>query len=136
MKTYLYRGVEYIARIHDKLMTLNDSFEFNYNDKQLHFLIIGILGMIMVIATHIVFKWLAKHNHILTISWIYVFTLLLVITFSIEIGQGITKTGTMDFGDIVYGLGGFILFFAVYALIRGIIKGIAKLIKEEKTGRE
>jgi glycopeptide antibiotics resistance protein len=90
----------------------------------------------MVIATHIVFKWLAKHNHILTISWIYVFTLLLVITFSIEIGQGITKTGTMDFGDIVYGLGGFILFFAVYALIRGIIKGIAKLIKEEKTGRE
>ena len=131
MKAYLYKIVEYIARIHDKLMTLNDSFEFNYNDKQLHFLIIGILGMVMVTAVHIMFRWLAEHDHILAISWIYVFTLLLVITFAIEIGQGITKTGTMDFGDIVYGLGGFILFFAVFALIRGIIKGIKQLLKEK-----
>ena len=132
MKAYLYDGVEYIARIHDKLMTLNDSFEFNYDDKQLHFLIIGVLGMMMVFMVHGLFKWLAKNNHILTITWIYVFTLLLVITFAIEIGQGITHTGTMDFGDIVYGLGGFILFFAVFALIRGIIKGIVRLIKESK----
>jgi len=30
-----------------------------------------------------VFKWLAKRNHVMVIAWIYVFTLIIVITFAI-----------------------------------------------------
>ncbi len=74
------------------------------------------------------FKALVRHEKALTITWIYVFTVLIVITFAIEIGQGFTHTGTMDFDDIVSGIFGFVIFFAIFALIRGIIHLISYLI--------
>lgn len=58
-----------------------------------------------------VFKWLAKHDHVMVIAWIYVFTLIIVITFAIEIGQKVTNTGNMEFADIVFGVVGFIVMF-------------------------
>ena len=67
----------------------------------------------------------------LAISWIYVVTLLIVMTFAIEIGQRYTKTGYMDFKDIVYGMGGFFLMFAVFFLIRLLIKLIIRMFKED-----
>ncbi|MCR5641100.1 MAG: hypothetical protein K6G04_07110 [Lachnospiraceae bacterium] len=130
MKELLYLIVGYIARIHDKLMRINDGFELHYSDKQLHFLVVGLFGMALVFVTHALFQYLASHDHVLVISWIYVFTLLVGLTFAIEIGQGITHTGAMDFADIVFGLGGFLLFFAVYAVVRGIVKGIRKMMEE------
>ena len=48
---------------------------------------------------------------------------------AIEIGQGFSHTGTMDFDDIVFGICGFILLFAIFAVIRGIIRGILSLFK-------
>ena len=36
----------------------------------------------------------------MVIAWIYVFTLIIVITFAIEIGQKVTNTGNMEFADI------------------------------------
>ena len=131
MKTLLYLIVENIARVHDRLLTLNDNFEFNFNDKQLHFYVIGIMGMLMIFLVHGVFKYLAEHDHVMVISWIYVFTLLIVITFAIEIGQGFTHTGTMDFDDIVFGMGGFLLFFAVFAILRMVIKALLKGLRDD-----
>ncbi|MCR4999614.1 MAG: hypothetical protein K6A05_07240 [Lachnospiraceae bacterium] len=132
MKTLLYGIVGYIYKVPERLLSLNDSYEFNFNDKQLHFLVIGILGMLMVFFVHAVFKYLAEHNHVMVISWIYVFTLLIVITFAIEIGQGISHTGTMDFEDIVFGMGGFLLYFAVFAVVRWVIKSLIKLLKDDR----
>ena len=68
----------------------------------------------------------------MVISWIYVFTLILVITFSIEIGQRLTGTGDMEFADIVSGIGGFICMFAVFALIRAAVIGIIRLIHKRQ----
>ena len=51
--------------------------------------------------------------------------------FAIEIGQRYTKTGCMDFKDIVYGMGGFFLMFAVFFLIRLLIKLIIRMFKED-----
>ncbi len=132
MKALLYGIVGYIYKIHERLLSLNDRYEFNFNDKQLHFLVIGILGMLMVFIVHGLFKYLAEHNHVMVISWIYVFTLLIVITFAIEIGQGISHTGTMDFEDIVFGMGGFLLFFAVFAVVRWVVKSLIKLLKDDR----
>ncbi len=129
MKALLYEAVGYMARIHEKLLALNDSYEMNFTDKQLHFLVIGILGMAMVFLLHPIFLWLAKKNHVLVITWLYAFTVILVITFAIEIGQRVTGTGIMEFADIVFGMGGFLLMFAVFWAIRLIIKGIIKLIR-------
>ena len=94
-------------------------------------IVIGILGMALVFAIHPVFLWLAKRKHVMAITWIYVFTLILVITFAIEIGQKVTNTGSMEFADIVFGIGGFILMFIVFDAIRIIIKLILKLIKDD-----
>ena len=65
----------------------------------------------------------------MVIAWIYVFTVIVVITFAIEIGQKITKTGNMEFADIMYGLVGFMAMFLVFAVIRMILHGILKLIR-------
>ena len=131
MKELLYTIIEIISVLHTKLLALNDAYEYNFTDKQLHFIVIGILGVALVFAIHPVFLWLAKRKHVMAITWIYVFTLILVITFAIEIGQKVTNTGSMEFADIVFGIGGFILMFIVFDVIRIIIKLILKLIKKD-----
>ena len=75
------------------------------------------LGMMLFFAVHFVFKRLAKWS-ITAISFIYVFTVMTVLGFAIEIGQKITGTGEMDFRDIVAGLYGVLLFFAIYTVYR------------------
>ena len=120
MGRILYWLVELAAQVHNYLLHMNDAYEYNFSDKELHFLIIGGLGMIMIFVVHPMFKWLAKNNHVMIISWIYVFTLIIVITFAIEIGQRITNTGNMEFADIMFGVLGFIGMFLVFTVVRGI----------------
>ncbi|MBR5960699.1 MAG: hypothetical protein IKZ98_06850 [Clostridia bacterium] len=132
MKELLYQAVNWIATVHDKIGQLNNQFEGTLSDKQMHFLVIGILGLLLVFIIHPLFRHLSKTNHVMVISWIYVFTLILVITFSIEIGQRLTGTGDMEFADIVSGIGGFICMFAVFALIRAAVIGIIRLIRRRQ----
>lgn len=122
-----------IAVIHDMIMTWNDSFETVFSDKELHFLVIGVLGMGMLFVIYPLFKLLSE-NHVLVIAWIYVFTVIIVIAFAIEIGQGITGTGTMDFDDIVAGVAGFMAMFIVFVVIRAAILGIFRLIRSLSGG--
>ena len=129
MKEFLYMIVGWIAEIHSYLMRLNDTYEYHFSDKELHFIVIGLLGMAFIFIVYPVFKWLAKHNHVMVIAWIYVFTLILVITFAIEIGQKVTNTGAMEFADIVFGVVGFIVMFFIFSIIREIYQLICKLIK-------
>ncbi len=132
LKEFLYLIVEIIARIHGAILTLNDNFEYNFSDKELHFLVIGVLGMAMIFIIYPLFKWLAKKNHVMVIAWFYVFTVIIVITFAIEIGQKVTHTGAMEFADIAFGIVGFIAMFLVFALIRALYKGIRALIRRRR----
>ena len=129
MKEFLYKIVEWLAEIHSYLMRINDNYEYHFSDKELHFIVIGLLGMLFIFIVYPVFKWLAKHNHVMVIAWIYVFTLILVITFAIEIGQKVTNTGAMEFEDIVFGVVGFIVMFFIFSVVREIYHLIGKLIK-------
>ena len=128
MKEFLYWIVEIISKIHNKILSFNDSYEYVLDDKQLHFVVIGLLGMLLLFAIYPLFKWLSK-NHVLVIAWIYVFTVIIVITFAIEIGQKVTGTGNMEFADIVFGIAGFMAMFLVFAIIRWIIHMIIDLFK-------
>ena len=112
MSKYLHMLVAWIARLHDTIMTLNDRFEYGFTDKELHFIAIGAVGLGLILLIYPLFKLLASRGRVLAITWIYVLTVLVVLTFAIEIGQRVTGTGTMEFGDVVAGLGGF---FAVTA---------------------
>jgi len=133
MERALYAIVEMIARVHSYLLKLNDSYEYDFSDKELHFLIIGALGMIMIFVVHPVFKWLVRTNHIMVITWTYVFTLIIVITFAIEIGQRVTHTGVMEFADIMFGVVGFISMFLIFSVIRAIYHVIRRLIGRKAT---
>ena len=127
MKDFLYWIVEGIALFHGKILQLNDSFETTLSDKELHFLVIGIIGMIAIFIIYPLFLKLSK-KHVLAIAWIYVFTLIIVLTFAIEIGQKITNTGEMEFSDIMFGVVGFLSMFAVFCILRGIFNIIKRLI--------
>ena len=132
MKELLYWIVEWIAKIHIHILRLNEAYEYNFTDKELHFLVIGMMGMGFIFVVYPVFKWLAKHDHVMVIAWIYVLTLIIVITFAIEIGQKVTGTGNMEFADIVMGVFGFIVMFLVFSVVRGIYKLIRNLIRGDR----
>ncbi len=125
----LYAIVEMFAEVHSRILSLNDAYEYNFSDKELHFLVIGVLGMALIFVIYPVFKLLASTGHVMVISWIYVFTLIIVVTFAIEIGQRVTGTGTMEFEDIMFGVVGFLFMFLIFSLIRGIYHGIKELIR-------
>jgi len=136
MKEFLYAIVELIAKIHNRLMSLNDAYEYNFTDKELHFWVIGAMGMAFIFLVYPVFKWLAKKGHVMVIAWIYVFTLVIVITFAIEIGQKVSHTGNMEFADIVFGVVGFMALFFLFSLTRGIYHGILRLARRKRARRE
>ncbi len=131
MKSFLYSIIELIYRAHERLLALNDSRGYFLTDKQLHFFVIGIIGMALIFLIHPLFTLLAKRDHVMVISWIYVFTLMIVLTFAIEIGQKVGGTGNMEFADIVSGIFGFLLMFLVFAVIRGIVRVVIRLVRGE-----
>ena len=61
-----------------------------------------------------------------------ILTVMIVITFAIEIGQRITGTGVMEFDDIVAGIAGFIFLFCVFLILRGIVLYIRRFFRERK----
>lgn len=136
MESFLYSILDFINYVHTYILTWNDAYEANFTDKDLHFLVIGCLGMILIFIVQPIFTLLAKTNHVLVISWIYVFTLILLLTFAIEIEQKITKSGVMDFEDIVFGIWGFMLMFLIFAIIRAIIIAIIHLVTGKNNRRK
>lgn len=131
MKRLIYLAVEYVALIHDRILTLNDPYVSMLSDKQLHFLVIGLLGMLLFFLFHPIFKALIRHGHEIVVSWFYVFTVIIVITFAIEIGQRISNTGTMEFYDIVYGIAGFFWMFGIFALLRAVVLLFRRLLRRK-----
>lgn len=132
MGEILYRIVEWIAQCHNYLLKLNDAYEYNFSDKQLHFLVIGCIGMLVLLITYPIFRLLAKRKMYLTISGIYSFTVIIVLTFAIEIGQRLSHTGTMEFADIMYGVMGFLAIFGAAAIAKGVYLLLKYIIKQIK----
>ncbi len=126
MENFLYLIVSLIARIHNSILTINDQSQYVFTDKELHFIVMGIMGILMLFLIHPIFKWLSNSGHIMVVSFFYVFTVIIVITFAIEIGQKVTNTGNMEFADICYGILGFLAAFVVFMIIRGIYLLIRK----------
>ena len=123
--------IDIIYMTHTYFLSMNDSFEAQLSDKQLHFLIIGLLGIAMLIVIYPLFKWMAKKNLTVLISWFYVFTVLVVITFAIEIGQWYSHTGEMDFNDILAGLVGYFAMSFIFLLVVAIIELIKSIFKKK-----
>lgn len=126
MTRLIYFFIKIIAKFHAKFLSLNDASGLNLTDKQLHFLVIGILGFGLMLVIQPIFNWLSKHNGVVLITFTYVFSFILGISFAIEIGQGISGTGDMDFKDILSGLLGFFVFVGIYFVLYLAYKWITK----------
>ena len=124
--------IRIITNIHNWVLSWNDRGAIDLTDKQLHFLVIGIVGMALLFVIFPLFKALSK-KHILIVAWIYVFTVIVVLTFAIEIGQGISGTGSMEIADITAGLSGFMVMFLAFAVLRWIWLTVRKMLRERKT---
>ena len=135
MESLLYTIVGLVARIHYAILSWNDSIESSFTDKELHFIVIGAIGILLIFALHPLFLWLSRTGHTMIISFFYVLTVIVVIAFAIEIGQGVTGTGRMEFDDIMYGVLGFLFFFVIFAVIRGIIHLIVKLKRDHDSSQ-
>ena len=127
--------VRFVTYLHTRILGLNDSYEFYLSDKELHFYVVAITGVLLIIVLYPLFKFLVKHNKTLYIVWIYVFTFLLAFTLLIEIGQRLTGTGMMDYMDNVAGIVGFLLASAIVFVIRWIYMFIKWVIKKVKESR-
>lgn len=123
-----------VNNIHDLLNLLSTSLGYGFTDKQLHFIVIGVIGILAFFLVDLAFKAIARYS-VSIISFIYTFTVLVVIVFAIEIGQKITKRGNMEFADIVAGLWGFIVIFSAYVLIRLIVMGGIYLVKRLRNNK-
>ncbi|WP_407390489.1 hypothetical protein [Carnobacterium jeotgali] len=119
-----------VNEVHD---ILNQIFGMSMSDKDLHFWVFGIMGIILFLVVYIIFKIIEKWKFSATIlSFIFTFTMMTVLVFAIEIQQAITNRGNMEFADAAMGLWGFIVFFVLYAITAGIIYSIYSRTKKKK----
>lgn len=123
--------IDIIYKTHSRILSMNDAYESQLSDKQLHFIVIGLLGIAMLLVIYPLFKWMAKKHLTVLISWFYVFTVLVVITFAIEIGQWYSHTGEMDFNDILAGLVGYFAMSFIFLLVVAIIELIKSIFKKK-----
>jgi hypothetical protein len=122
---------EIVNMSHDILMHFTEALGLQLTDKDLHLWVIGVMGFLIFVFVQVLFKLIAQWS-ITAISFIYTFTVLIVIVFAIEIQQKITGRGNMEFADAVIGLYGFLLFFGAYLVITLAIKFIIKAINNKK----
>ena len=132
MREWIYRAIYWISAMHDQILSINDQGGWYFNDKQLHFIVIGVLGMVGIFICYPLFRLLAKYDHEMVIAFLYVFTLVLVVSFAIEIGQWYSGTGRMDSEDMAYGIAGFLIMFLIFAFIRALVLAIKSLVGRDE----
>ncbi len=131
MYRIIYYFITLITKLHAKFLSINDNHGLDLSDKQLHFLIIGVFGFVMLLVIQPIFRWLSKHHAELMITFLYVFTIVVVVSFAIEIGQAYSGTGDMDFYDIASGILGFFVFFGIYLIGYLIFYGIKNSVSRQ-----
>ncbi|MFD2680625.1 hypothetical protein [Bacillus seohaeanensis] len=116
MKEGIKLLAELVNNLHDVLiMIINDIFGWGLTDKDMHFWVMGFIGISVFLGIYLLSKWISKLPFGITLlAFFYTLTFMLVLVFAIEIQQAITNRGNMEFFDAVIGLWGFIAFFLVY----------------------
>ncbi|MDQ0231417.1 hypothetical protein [Metabacillus malikii] len=134
MKDWIMFFVDIMNNVHDILIILlNDVLGLQMTDKDMHFWIMGIIGIATFAFVYIVSKWLSKLPYgIHLIAFLYTFTFMLVLVFAIEIQQALTSRGNMEFADAIIGLWGFFALFLVYVAISALFICVRLLVRKIK----
>src|SRR5699024_6271856 len=101
-------------------------------DKELHFWVFGIVGIVTFFIVYVLFKVIANMKwSIAILSFIYTFTLMVVLVFAIELQQALTNRGNMEFEDAVMGIWGFLVFVTGYAVVAFLGYIIIHILKKK-----
>ncbi|WP_335872514.1 hypothetical protein [Bacillus sp. 2205SS5-2] len=119
LKKVIFFLTEIINSVHDIILVItNDVLGLNLNDKDLHFWIMGMIGISVFLLVYGLSKWMLKLPFGLTLlTFFYTLTFMFVLVFAVEIQQAITNRGNMEFIDAIVGLWGFFVFFIGYVAI-------------------
>ena len=124
LRGWLYELIVCIAQMHDRLWALNKMQNAPFDDKQMHFIVTAASGLLLFLLILPVFHFLTKHGRAGIMAWLLAFMTVLFVTFAIEVGQNVTGTGSLELGDIVYSVVGFLavsaLVWVLYLLYRFI----------------
>jgi hypothetical protein len=128
---------EAVNGLHDILIRIsNNALGLNLTDKDLHFWIMGVIGIGVFFFIFAVTKWLSKMPFGITmISFLYTMTFMFVLVFAIEIQQAITNRGNMEFADAAIGLWGFLVLFMVYGALALLVIAGRHLFKKYDNDR-
>ncbi len=126
MLTVINQIVNFINDLHDNIWGYSKQLGLPFTDKDLHFWVIGLLGVIFFVFADIFFKWLARIN-ISLISFFFTSAIISILVLILEIEQKLTGRGGMELSDILAGLLGFLVLLGVYQFIRFLLKSLLKL---------
>ncbi|MBV7503647.1 hypothetical protein KW850_00015 [Bacillus sp. sid0103] len=122
MKEIILMLTDLLNNIHDFIQIYASNYlNLGLNDKDLHFWIMGIIGIFVFLIVLILSKLISKMPFGITIlSFLYTFTFMVVLVFAIEIQQAITNRGNMEFQDAIVGLWGYVVFFLGFTIISSV----------------
>lgn len=129
MKLLLQALIDIFNFFHRLFSSLSNEFGLGMNDKALHFYVIGVIFFILYLIINPIYKKLSQYS-IKLLSFIYVFTLALVVSVAIEVAQYQSRSGQMDLMDVIWSLFGFLVIFLGFKLFMAIIKFIIKQVKK------
>jgi hypothetical protein len=134
MKEFIQILAEIVNNLHDFILFfVSDTLNSNATDKDLHFWIMGIIGIIIFLFVLFLSNLIARMRFGITIlSFLYTFTVMVVLVFAIEIQQALTSRGNMEFQDAAIGLWGFIVFFMVFAVLSSLFLLVKNFFKQAK----
>ncbi|MBL3640987.1 hypothetical protein JMN23_01215 [Bacillus sp. RHFB] len=134
MKEIIQILAEIVNNLHDFILFfVSDTLNSNVTDKDLHFWIMGIIGIIIFLFVLFLSNLIARMRFGITIlSFLYTFTVMVVLVFAIEIQQALTSRGNMEFQDAAIGLWGFIVFFMVFAVLSSLFLLVKNFFKQSK----
>lgn len=98
------------------------------SDKQLHFWLIGAVGLVFYILIHFAVRLLSKWG-IGAISFVFTGIMLTFVLIAIEIEQQITGRGVMETMDVVAGLAGFLAFYGAFQILRTMLLAISRVFR-------
>ncbi len=129
LRDWLYELVVFIARVHDRLWVYNKMLPSPFSDKEMHFIVTAVFGLLLFLLLLPLFRLLTKLGRSGLMAWLFTLMSLFFISFAIEIGQQVTGTGSLELEDIVYGLVGFFavsagvgLLYLLYLFIKWIMR--------------
>ena len=116
MRQCLYWIIDRVHDAHDWILHLNDSYELYLSDKQLHFIVMGLLGLLVYALARAGIRWIGRRSPS-ALGWVYSLTAMLAITLAIEIAQKATGTGSMEYMDVAMGMWGVVAVMLAYTLL-------------------